>query len=136
MMHTTITKKQSNLLMLIDFKKAFDSISHAFIFSTLRTLGFGPDIINFITLFLTNRKAKILAGGHLTDTINLQQGVPQGDIIFPYLFLLMVEILLIKITKNVCNTLSVRNVAAALILNLRYHAPFPSGLNSRNGLDV
>ena len=47
-----------------------------------------------------NREAKILAGGHLTDTINLQQGVPQGDIISPYIFLLMVEILLIKITKT------------------------------------
>ena len=86
--------------MLIDFKKVFDSISHAFIFSTLRTFGFGPDIINFITLFLTDRETKILAGGHLTDTIHLQQGVPQGDIISPYLFLIMVEVLLIKITKT------------------------------------
>ena len=40
--------------------------------------------------------------GHLTDTIKLEQGVPQGDVISPYLFILMVEILLIKInyTKN------------------------------------
>ena len=64
--------------MLIDFKKAFDSISHAFIFSTLKTLGFGPDIINWITLFLNNRKAQTLVGGHLTEQINLEQGVQQG----------------------------------------------------------
>ena len=50
-----------------------------------------------------NRDAQILLGGHLTNNINLQQGVPQGDILSPYIFILMVEILLIKITttKNI-----------------------------------
>ena len=38
--------------------------------------------------------------GHLTDKIHLEQGVPQGDIISPYIFIIAVEILLIKITKS------------------------------------
>ena len=38
--------------------------------------------------------------GHLTDKIFLQQGVPQGDIISPFIFIMAVEILLIKITKS------------------------------------
>ena len=43
-----------------------------------------------------------MLGGHLTAKIILEQGVPQGDVISPYIFILMVEILLIKInyTKN------------------------------------
>ena len=99
----TIAKKQSGLILLIDFKKAFDSISHSFIHSTLSTLGFGPDIITWISTFLKHREAQILLGGHLTECINLEQGVPQGDVISPYLFIIMVEILLIKIThtKNI-----------------------------------
>ena len=42
-------------------------------------------------------------GGHMSDIIKLEQGVPQGDVISPYLFIIMVEILLIKInhTKNI-----------------------------------
>ena len=96
----TIKAKKSALILLIDFKKAFDSISHTFINNTLRTLGFGPDIITWITTFLKNRDAQILTGGHLTDKIILEQGVPQGDIISPYLFIVMVEILLIKITTT------------------------------------
>ena len=99
----TIKNKKSGLILLIDFRKAFDSISHTFIHNTLKTLGFGPDIITWISTFLKNREAQILLGGHLTECINLEQGVPQGDVISPYLFIIMVEILLIKITttKNI-----------------------------------
>ena len=99
----TISTKKSGLILLIDFRKAFDSLSHTFIFNTLKTLGFGPDIITWISTFLRNRDAQILLGGHFTDCINLEQGVPQGDVISPYLFIVMVEILLIKITttKNI-----------------------------------
>ena len=99
----TISTKQAGLILLIDFKKAFDSISHSFIENTLHTLGFGPDITCWIKTFLKSREAQILLGGHLTDNIKLEQGVPQGDIISPYIFIIMVEILLIKITctKNI-----------------------------------
>ena len=38
--------------------------------------------------------------GHLTDKISLEQGVPQGDIISPSIFIIAVELLLIKITKS------------------------------------
>ena len=43
-----------------------------------------------------------MLGGHITAKIILEQGVPQGDVTSPYIFILMVEILLIKInyTKN------------------------------------
>ena len=38
----------------------------------------------------------------MTDKIYLRQGVPEGDIISHYIFILMVEILLLKLnfTKN------------------------------------
>ena len=39
-------------------------------------------------------------GGHLTMKILLEQGVPQGDIISPFIFIIAVEILLIKITNK------------------------------------
>ena len=39
----------------------------------------------------------ILLGGHLSKKIILEQGVPQGDVISPYICLLCVEILALKI---------------------------------------
>ena len=40
-----------------------------------------------------------MLGGHLTAKLILEEGVPQGEVISRYIFILMVEILLIN-TKN------------------------------------
>ena len=67
-------KQKDALILLVDFQKAFDSISHSFIDSTLKFYGGTP-----------------------VQKILLWQGVPQGDVISPYIFLLSVEILALKI---------------------------------------
>ena len=46
--------------------------------------------------FFFNREGRILMDGHLTDKILLEQGITQGDIISPHIFIIAVEILLIK----------------------------------------
>ena len=57
-------------------------------------------MIRWISLFFNDSEAMILMGGHMTERIFLRQGVPQGDIISPFIFIIAVEILLIKITKS------------------------------------
>ena len=66
----------------------------------LKKFNFGKDICDWINLFFNNRQGRILLNGHLNDKIQLEQGVPQGDIISPFIFIIAVEILLIKITKS------------------------------------
>ena len=53
-----------------------------------------------IKLFLNNRNEQILMRGHITKDILIEQVVPQGDVISPYIFILMVEMLLIKINYS------------------------------------
>ena len=48
-------EKKNALLLLIDFKKAFNSINHSFIKNTLRIYGFGNYIISWIDLFFGQR---------------------------------------------------------------------------------
>ena len=92
-------KKIEGLIMLIDFSKAFDSINHQFITKVLESFNLGPDMIGWVTLFFKERVAMILMGGTLTEQILLRQGVPQGDIISPFIFIIVVEILLSKSQK-------------------------------------
>ena len=92
-----------SLILLIDFKKAFDSLTHRYIDNCLKMFNFGESIRRWIKLFFSSREAYILLGGELTKKILLEQGVPQGDVVSPYIFILAVKILLIKInhTKNI-----------------------------------
>ena len=93
-------KKDPSLLLLIDFKKAFDSIDHHYINSVLEVFGFGPEFRQWISLFFSAREASVLMGGRLTKVIKLLQGVPQGDIVSPFIFIIAVEILLIKLQQQ------------------------------------
>ena len=88
------------MILFIDFKKAFDSIKHDFIKNAVENLNFGEDMIQWVTLFFNDREAMILMDGHLTNKIFLKQGVPQRDIMSPFIFIIVVEILLIKIPKS------------------------------------
>ena len=53
-LHYTEKESIPGLLMLIDFEKAFDSVSWDFLYGTLKLLGFGPKMIKCITIFNTN----------------------------------------------------------------------------------
>ena len=65
-------------------KKAFDSIDDSFMETVLKTLGFCKYIREWIKLFFSGRGAYILMGGHLTEKIILELGVPQGDVVSVY----------------------------------------------------
>ena len=67
--------------MLIDFNKAFDSISHDFLTNALDLLGFGEDMREWIKIFFNTREANVIINGHLSSTIKLEQGVPQCDVV-------------------------------------------------------
>ena len=66
-MHYTEEQNIPGLLLLIDFEKAFDSVSWSFIYETLKYFVSGTSIIQRITLFSKNAKLAVNQGGNLSD---------------------------------------------------------------------
>ena len=97
MIHATTREKRSALMVAIDFRKAFDSINHSFIDTCLKTLNFGEGFRKWVQLFFGDRETYLMMNGFMEEKIHLQQGVPQGDILSPLIFLIVVEFLLLKI---------------------------------------
>ena len=81
----------------IDFSKAFDSISHDYIYERLRFFNFGEYFIRIVKTTLTGRTCTVMIDGHESEPFNIERGVPQGNTASPYLFILVLEILLLKI---------------------------------------
>ena len=88
------------LLVLIDFEKAFDSMSWSFIYKVLQFFGFGNTIIDWVKILNNDFKAAVLQCGFLSEQFNIQRGCRQGDPITPYLFIICAEILAILIKQN------------------------------------
>ena len=88
------------MIFLIDFEKAFDSISWNFIFKVLRFFNFNNSIIQWVKTFTNDIFSTVNMGGNLSQPIKISRGCRQGDPVSSYLFLLCVEILSLKL-KNI-----------------------------------
>ena len=88
------------LILLIDFEKAFDSISWDFIRNTVKKMNFGDSFIKWVDMFHHGSTSKILLNGHYSIPFPLEIGCRQGDPISPYLFIICSEILALAIKKD------------------------------------
>ena len=74
LLHYTEKCDIPGLLVLIDFKKAFYSVSWKFIYKTLLYLGFTDNFIKWIRLFNTNIRARVLQSGFFSKSIQIERG--------------------------------------------------------------
>ena len=91
------------MFLLIDFEKAFDSVSHLFIQKVLQNFNFGPSVQKWVEVFYNKASASVLVNGFLSESFNVERGCRQGDGLSPYLFLLCAEVLggMIRNNENI-----------------------------------
>ena len=85
---------------MVDFSKAFDSISFSFLNKTLKFYNFSPEIITWINILLYNFESVTCVNGNPSERIRLGRGCRQGDPIAGYLFILAIEILMLRIATD------------------------------------
>jgi hypothetical protein len=77
----------NELMACIDFKGAFDSIRHEFIWLLLKKMGVGGNLIGHIKTLYKGAKSAVLNFGPTTNWFDLARSCRQGDHIAPYLFI-------------------------------------------------
>ena len=73
-------------LCFIDYRKAFDMVSHNVLWSVMANMGYPAYIIHLIKQLYGQQKAAVRTSHGLSDWFTIEQGVRQGCILSPHLF--------------------------------------------------
>jgi hypothetical protein len=74
-------------VVIMDFAKAFDKVSHWRLVKNLQNYGIAGQINHWIEDFLSNRSLRVVCGGQHSEWAPVHNGVPQGSVIGQVLFL-------------------------------------------------
>ena len=87
-------------LLFIDQEKAFDRVSHSFLYKILKKFGFGERFIHWVRLIYSNASTQINLNGFLTEKVPLKCGVRQGCPLSALLYVMVIEILALQLRAN------------------------------------
>ena len=75
----------------LDFSKAFDKVDHTLLLNKLKHFGIRGKVLKWIESFLRDRKQSVIIDGSKSESAPVVSGVPQGSVLGPILFLLMIS---------------------------------------------
>lgn len=74
----------------LDFEKAFDKVDHSALLKKIHSINIGGKIAKWIEAFSKKRQQSISVEGQISDPAHVLSGVPQGSVLGPILFLILV----------------------------------------------
>ena len=96
-LHDETKKMAHDPGLLIDFEKAFDSLSWSFIQKALKFLNFGYSIRRWIKVFYNGISSAVIQNGNLSSFFSISRGCRQGDPLSPYIIIICAKFLSNKV---------------------------------------
>ena len=69
-------------------------------FATLRSYCIPIEIVDAIRVLYDNSKSAVLVDGQMSDDFDVTTGVLQGDVLAPFLFITILDFVMINATKS------------------------------------
>ena len=86
-----LNDKNHHISLLIDFAKAFDTISHNILLGKLERYGIRGPPLQLLKSFITNREQKVRVGKEVSTPRFSHYGIAQGSTLGPILFLIYIN---------------------------------------------
>jgi len=104
-------------MCFVDFKKAFDSISHDKLWVTVMDMGYPLHLIDLLAKLYRKQRAKVKVAGTLSEWFSVKRGVRQGCVLSPYLFNILTEMVMRETLDRFQGGVQ---IGGRMITNLRY----------------
>ena len=98
--YTNMNNSTPTVALFIDFRKAFDCLQYPTLLDKLTKLDLGDATIDWIKDYLTDRTQCTMANGFTSPSSKIKQGVPQGSILGPLLYILYANDIPLAIKKT------------------------------------
>jgi len=89
--------QQPVFMCFVDFRKAFDSVSHEKLWFLMLEMGYPPHLVQILASLYKRQRAKVKVAGTLSRDFAVNKGVRQGCVLSPYLFNIMAEMVMRKV---------------------------------------
>ena len=107
LIHSLHKKKgrKGQFMLKLDLKKAYDRLEWSFIYEVLLFFNFPIALVNLILDCVSSSSISILFNGGQMEVFKPSRGIRQGDPLSPYIFILCLEYLSLKIFEACSNKL-------------------------------
>ncbi|CAK0898422.1 unnamed protein product [Prorocentrum cordatum] len=107
----TATQKQRGMILLVDFKAAFPSVSHRFLRRCLEGFGMPGEALRVLDALYDQGRCKVAVGGARWPGFSLRSGIRQGCPLSPQVFATAMDLLLRVLTSRLGPAATIRAFA-------------------------